>query len=90
MNTRNEELFTIGRIFSEKQQAWLPALKDIKEHDIDPAWVAAILYLVYDRYMSCIDDGSQINFSKKTLELFNLMRKDGYSYIERLNKGELE
>jgi hypothetical protein len=85
-NKEIEELITICRVFSEKDQMWLPAMKDLQSHDIDPMWVAALMYLLYDRYLSCIDDEKQEWFSKSVLNLFGMMRKDGYNYIDKISQ----
>jgi len=85
-----EEIIKIVRIYSEKNQMWLPAIKDIQTHDMDPMWVASILYLIYDRYLACIDDDKQLWFSKSILNIFAMMRKDGHSYLIKATDPDLD
>ena len=54
-----EILLSIGQIFSKKNESWLPFVKDEKSHDFDAIWVASLMYLIYDKYISSIDDDKQ-------------------------------
>ena len=76
-----ETLVSIGRVFSEKDNMWLPCLKDEAQHDIDPMWVAAVMYLILDRYTGCVPDSKQVEFYNMTLEMFETMKKNGAEYI---------
>lgn len=76
-----ETIISVGRIFSEKDNMWLPCLKDEATHDIDPVWVAAVMYLILDRYTGCVPDESQIEFYQTTLKLFEAMKANGEQYI---------
>jgi len=85
METENvKTLFEVVKVYSESQDVWLPAIKDLKTHDFDPLWTAAIMFLVYDRYMSNIDDHQQAEFAKSTMECFDKMMESGHSYIEKI------
>lgn len=80
-----EELLTIARVFSKKSESWIPALIDKATHDIDPVWAAGVLYMIFDRYVSCIQDEDQIEFSKACLQVFEAMVKEGgEEYIYRV------
>lgn len=81
-----EELIILGRVFSDKTKTWLPALKDIQSHDINPAWVAGVMYLFFDRYISCISDKDQLDFEQKSLFLFNKMLELRRENIERVRE----
>lgn len=83
-----ETIVSIGRIFSEKDQMWMPCLKDEATHDIDPVWVAAVMYLILDRYTGCVPDESQIEFYNATLNLFESMKENGAQYIFKVNKED--
>lgn len=72
-----EEIFTVYRIFSEKSQNWSPAIKDKASHEISPVWVAGVLYMIMDRYISCVSDESQIEFQEQAFSLFEKMIKEG-------------
>jgi hypothetical protein len=85
INAENvETIISVGRIFSEKDNMWLPCLKDEATHDIDPVWVAAVMYLVLDRYTGCVPDESQIEFYQTTLKLFEAMKANGEQYIMKV------
>lgn len=79
-----EKIISIGRIFSEKDNMWLPCLKDENTHDIDPMWVSAVMYLILDRYTNCIPEHSQIEFYETTLKIFEAMKENGASYIYKV------
>jgi hypothetical protein len=81
-----ETIISIGRIFSEKDDMWMPCLKDEASHDIDPVWVAAVMYLVLDRYVGCIPDEKQIEFYETTLKIFEAMKENGAKFILKVNK----
>lgn len=83
-----ENVISIGRIFSEKDNMYLPCLKDEATHEIDPMWVAAVMYLILDRYTGCIPDESQIEFYKTTLKIFEEMKTNGEQYILKLSPKE--
>jgi len=83
-----ETIISIGRIFSELDQMWMPCLKDEATHDIDPVWVAAVMYLILDRYTGCVPDKTQIEFYNTTLNIFESMKENGAQYIFKVNKDE--
>ena len=83
-----EPIITIGRIFSDKEQIWLPCLRDEATHDIDPIWTAAVMYLLLDRYTSCVPEDSQIEFYETTLKMFESMKENGAEYILKVNRDE--
>jgi hypothetical protein len=83
-----EKIITIGRIYSENDKMWLPCLKDEATHDIDPMWVAAVMYLILDRYTGCVPDEKQIEFYDVTLKLFETMKENGSQYIFKVKQPE--
>jgi hypothetical protein len=83
-----ENVISIGRIFSEEHQAWFPCLKDEKTHDIDPIWVAATMFLLLDRYVSCIPEQHQNGFYDATLEMFEKMKSEGMGYLIKIKAEE--
>lgn len=84
-STSLEELITICRVRNTDDNNWCPCIKDQKTHDIDPMWVAAVLFTVYDRYLNNITDASQHEFGRETLKYFNSMIKTGPVYVEKVN-----
>jgi hypothetical protein len=75
-----EVLLSIGQIFSKKNETWLPFIKDEKSHNFDALWVASLMYLIYDKYISSIDDENQNEFSEEVLELFNFIIENGIEH----------
>jgi hypothetical protein len=80
-----EELLTICRVRNTVDGNWCPCIRDRNSHDINPVWVAAVLFAVYDRYLNNIDDASQHDFATKTLKYFNGMIETGPGYVEKIN-----
>ena len=82
----HELIFEIYRVKSE-QGDWMPALRDIKTHDINPSWVAGTLYMLLDRYIGAIEESKQTKFYEETLYWLGVMMKDseGSAYIEKVN-----
>ena len=76
-----EVLLSIGQILSKKNETWLPFIKDEKSHDFDALWVASLMYLIYDKYISSIDDENQNEFSEEVLELFDFILENGMEHI---------
>jgi hypothetical protein len=76
-----EVLLSIGQILSKKNETWLPFIKDEKSHNFDALWVASLMYLIYDKYISSIDDENQNNFSEEVLELFDFILENGMEHI---------
>jgi hypothetical protein len=76
-----EILLSIGQILSKKNETWLPFIKDEKSHNFDALWVASLMYLIYDKYISSIDDENQNNFSEEVLELFDFILENGMEHI---------
>lgn len=77
----SELIFKIYRLKNELGE-WNPAIQDIQSHEIDPSWVAGMMYLIYDRYLSCVADSRQLEFSKEVFNWLSIMKKDGGNYVE--------
>jgi hypothetical protein len=76
-----EVLLSIGQILSKKNETWLPFIKDEKSHNFDALWVASLMYLIYDKYISSIDDENQNDFSEEVLEFFDFILENGMEHI---------
>jgi len=42
------------------------------------------MYLIFDRYLSNVEDSKQHEFSKEVFRWLTVMKKDGDDYIERI------
>ena len=83
-----ERLISIGRVMEKDNQVWLPSVKDEKEHEFDPMWVAATMFLIFDRYLNNIPDKRQNEFYESTLFYFDQMKQDGLNYLLKVNLEE--
>ena len=81
-----EILLSIGQILSKKNETWLPFIKDEKSHNFDALWVASLMYLINDKYISSIDDENQNDFSEEVLELFDFILKMEWNIFLKLEK----
>jgi hypothetical protein len=78
-----ECLFKIHRVKNENG-AWCPAIEDIAGHDVDPTWIAGVLYALFSRYLENIPDSKQLEYENQVKVLFDYMTDNGHGYIERL------
>jgi hypothetical protein len=83
-----EVVLSIGKIYSEKDDVYLPCVKDEASHDIDPMWVAAVMYLILDRYVSSIPEDKQNEFYDTTIKLFEKIKESGAEYILKVQSKE--
>jgi len=85
----SELILKIHRIENEKGE-WMPAIEDVKSHDIDPMWVAGVAFLLIDRYVNAIEESEQNNFYEKVMDWFNKMTKGGSAigYVEKIDLPE--
>jgi len=70
----------------------IPAVSDGGEHDITSGYVAGLMYLIFDRYMSCIPDANQKNFKDSTIKLLAEMVKDdaGAGYVDKIYPKDID
>jgi hypothetical protein len=85
--TESELIFKIYRL-KNKDGNWLPAIEDIKSHDITPEWVAGIAYVIIDRYISSVEESIQHDFQEEMLHWLSLMIEDdeGSKYTDKMPK----
>ena len=83
----NELIFKIHRL-KKKDGEWIPAIEDIKSHDITPVWAAGMAFIILDRYMSSIDESRQHDFQEEMLHWLSLMLEDnkGSEYTDKMTK----
>lgn len=69
----------------------IPALSDSAEHDITSSFVAGLMYVIYDRYLSCIPDANQQDFKNSTIKWLAEMVKDdqGSAYVDKIDPNKL-
>ena len=86
----SELIFKVHRL-KNKDGEWLPAIEDIKSHDITPSWAAGMAYIILDRYVSCVDDVNQTEFYEETLHWLTSMLKEnkGSEYIDKIKPPEV-
>ena len=53
-----------------------PAVECVSTHDTTPLWVASVMYLILDRYLSSIDESQQNAFLKRVLKIFHYLVRD--------------
>lgn len=80
-----DTLFNVLRVKNDNGD-WMPAIKDITSHDITPLWVAGVVYIIMDRYLSCVDDAKQQDFKDEMITWLARMLKDDEAtkYIEKM------
>lgn len=68
----------------------IPALSDSGEHDITSTFVAGLMFVIYDRYLSCIPDAKQEDFKNSTIKWLAEMIKDdnGTAYVEKIDPNK--
>jgi hypothetical protein len=85
-----EEVFSVAKIYSKKSEMWIPALQDKASHDVDALWVASVLYMILDRYVSCIPDNKQIEFSEAVQKILDAMKDGGEEFIYKVDSEGTE
>lgn len=88
--SNNNERDLILKIYKVKNDngSWCPAIEDIATHDIDPLWIAGVMYCVFSRYIDCVDESSQLEFQETSLNFFKYMVENGEKYIERITETD--
>ena len=85
--TESELIFKIHRL-KKFNGDWIPAIEDVKSHDITPEWVAGMAYVILDRYISSVDESMQHEFQEEMLHWLSLMLEDdkGSEYTDKMDK----
>ena len=78
-----EELILIGKVFNETNSSWMPYVKDLQTHDFDETWVASIMFLILDRYISNVEENKQVGFTKKVEKTLKHLIEEGHSYLTK-------
>jgi hypothetical protein len=53
---------------------------EVKNHTVTPEWTAAVLYMIFNRYLQAVPDNRQNEFVKETMNTFNWLFKDQIGY----------
>ena len=85
--TESELIFKIHRL-KKSSGEWIPAIEDIKSHDITPVWAAGLAFVILDRYISSVDESMQHDFQEEMLHWLSLMLEDdnGSEYTDKMDK----
>jgi hypothetical protein len=75
----------LGLIKMQDGEVWLPCFRDVENHEFDATTVAAMMYLVYERYTSHVPDNAQIEFTKDVMKYFKNMLEVGSNYLLQVN-----
>jgi hypothetical protein len=69
-----------------------PALEDVETHEVTPMWVAGLMYIILDRYLTCIEDSNQKEFKETTIKWLAEMVKDdqGSAYVETIDPNKFD
>ena len=85
MQTQLEEKTHIFNIYLTKNgDVNAPAIEDVADHEIDPLWVAATMYLIYSRYIDSVEESNQIKFEQDVMHNLKHLFDAGQNYIDRL------
>jgi len=87
-NKEYEVVFHVGRIFSEKGQDWLPTIQVLKPHEHHPAWTAALMYLILDKYIATVDDNKQEKYTQEVMKWFEAMKEGAHEHIDNVDFPE--
>lgn len=81
-----QEVVKIHMMHESKSDTYHPAVEITNTHETTPIWVASVLYLLLDRYLSGIEESDQTDFLNQTLKVFDYLLKDqqGSTYINTL------
>ena len=82
---QKEHLFNIYRIKAEESDGWNPGVEDVADHEIDPVWVASVLYTVYTRYIDSIPEENQIEFEQKTKSVLSHLFENGHNFTDKIS-----
>lgn len=74
----------LGVIKHIDSDIWMPCFKNLETHEFDATTVAAMMYLVYERYTSNVPDSEQIEFTKSVMKYFKAMLKNGPDYLMQI------
>ena len=87
--SESELILKIHRL-KKDDETWVPAIEDVKSHDISPVWAAGLAYLIIDRYLTCVEDSEQEKFSDEVIHwLTNMLKENkGSEYIDKIDKPD--
>jgi hypothetical protein len=83
---KSELILKIHRVLSDRGD-WMPAIQDVASHDIDPMWIAGVVYLIIDRYVNSIEESKQNKFYDDVMVWLDRMLKSNNTtqYVDKIN-----
>ena len=83
-NLHKKILFKIYEILDDEkdEEEILIGIKVMNDHRVDPEFVSKLLYSIFYRYLSAIDDNDQLSFTTDIKRRFTRLIKEAPSYID--------
>ena len=83
-NLHKKILFEIYEILDDKkdEQEILIGMRVMNDHRVDPEFVSKLLYSIFYKYLSAIDDNGQLLFTTDIKRRFTRLIKEAPSYID--------
>ena len=82
-NLHKQILFEIYEILDdEKDEETLIGVRVMHDHPVDPEFVSKLLYSIFYKYLSAVDDKEQFKFTADIKQKFTRLLKEAPSYID--------
>ena len=83
-NLHKKILFKIYEILDgeKDEEEILIGVRVMNDHRVDPEFVSKLLYSIFYRYLSAIDDNDQLSFTTDIKRRFTRLIKEAPSYID--------
>ena len=83
-NLHKKILFEIYEILDDEkdEQEILIGVRVMNDHRVDPEFVSKLLYSIFYKYLSAIDDNEQLLFTTDIKRRFTRLIKEAPSYID--------
>ena len=90
-NLHKKILFEIYEILDDEkdEQEILIGVRVMNDHRVDPEFVSKLLYSIFYKYLSAIDDKEQFKFTLDIKQKFTRLLKEAPSYID-VNEEDIE
>lgn len=76
-----DELFALGVVCDKEKGVVLPAILHKKTHNASAKLAGTFMFLILDRYLSCVPDEHQIAFEQEVFRVFGAL-KNGPDVVE--------
>lgn len=74
-------VLSVGEVFDPEENMNVPCISEIKSNK-EPAWVASVMFLIYNKYVSSTDQENREKYSKEIKNYFNLMLSSAQDYLK--------